>query len=328
LSDTLTARFGPDQIFRDIDSLAPGADFPDAIAAAVGQCRVLLALIGSNWLSAEREGKRRLDDPNDYVRLEIVAALRRGTIVVPVLIEDAQMPQRNELPPELTELADRNALRLRDEGWADGVNRLTQFLERVLRASGERPPTPPPPGPPPGAVHAPPPGSVSAPPSAATPFAAGTPPVAARKERRKGILIGVLAAVAALVVIGLLIPDEDPSPEPDLDTTTSVPVRLAGEIPDVQLSQGRPCCIYAVQVRLMGFKDQDATLTTTVIDVESGTPGRPSATTITPESDDDRATAEIPVTIDRAGNFLIRFILSDPDGVELARRDVSQPVGP
>ena len=136
LSETLSARFGRDRIFRDIDSLAPGAEFPAAIAEAVGRCRVLLALIGDKWLTAEREGQRRLDDPDDYVRIEIVAALTGDTIVVPVLIEDAPMPKRQQLPGDLGQLADRNALRLRDEGWSQGVNTLAQFLQEALFSVG------------------------------------------------------------------------------------------------------------------------------------------------------------------------------------------------
>lgn len=146
LSEALAAHFGRAEIFRDVETLSPGADFPQAIAEAVGRCDALLALIGRRWLVAEREGKRRLDDPSDYVRLEIAAALERHTLVVPILMEDTRMPSREELPDSLAELADRNALRLTDDTWNDGVNRLVEAVEKVValadagsRASGSAP---------------------------------------------------------------------------------------------------------------------------------------------------------------------------------------------
>jgi hypothetical protein len=136
LTDALAARFGQEAIFRDVDTLGPGEDFPDAIAAAVAQCDVLVALIGDKWLTAEKAGKRRLDDPRDFVRLEVAAALDRDILVIPVLLEHARMPSAEELPENLVELADRNALRLTDENWQDGVNRLVRAVEARVRPKG------------------------------------------------------------------------------------------------------------------------------------------------------------------------------------------------
>lgn len=86
LFDQLTARFGSARVFMDVDSIEPGDDFTEVIAGAVGSCAVLLAVIGDRWLAAADEnGRRRLDDPGDFVRLEIEAALARGVRVIPVI---------------------------------------------------------------------------------------------------------------------------------------------------------------------------------------------------------------------------------------------------
>lgn len=133
LSTALAARFGHEQVFRDIDTMGPGVNFGAAITEAVGECDVLLALIGNQWLTATQEGRRRLDDPDDYVRREIGAALGREVLVVPVLIEDAKMPGRAELLEVIAPLADRHAHRLADEGWDGGVERLVNALAQVVQ---------------------------------------------------------------------------------------------------------------------------------------------------------------------------------------------------
>jgi TIR domain len=97
--DQLADRFGDAQVFMDVDTIAPGVDFTKVITEAVSTCEVLLAVIGSRWLTATDEGgRRRLDDPGDLVRLEIAAALDRDIRVIPILVEDATMPRRHELP--------------------------------------------------------------------------------------------------------------------------------------------------------------------------------------------------------------------------------------
>src|SRR5690349_10570277 len=93
LYDRLADRFGEDQVFMDVDTIEPGVDFAEEITRAVSACKVLLAVIGPNWLAATDErGCRRLDDPDDFVRLEIEAALARGVRVIPILADDAVMP--------------------------------------------------------------------------------------------------------------------------------------------------------------------------------------------------------------------------------------------
>ena len=92
LYDRLVDRFGQANVFKDLDSTEPGADFTEVIAEAIARCDALLAVIGRNWLRAERGGRRQLDDPQDWVRIEIARALQRGVRVIPILVAGAKMP--------------------------------------------------------------------------------------------------------------------------------------------------------------------------------------------------------------------------------------------
>ena len=135
LYDRLAARFGDDQVFMDVDTIALGVDFADVITQAVSTCEVLLAVIGPRWLTAtDEDGQRRLDDPDDIVRLEIAAALERGIRVIPILVEGAAMPRRRQLPDELAKLARRNALILRHESFRFDADRLLDAIEPILGA--------------------------------------------------------------------------------------------------------------------------------------------------------------------------------------------------
>lgn len=110
LYDRLQSRFAAEKIFMDVDSLAPGVDFVQTIEERVGACDVLVAVIGRRWLSAsDEEGNRRLDNPEDFVRVEVATALRRGIRVIPVLVEGAPVPRSRELPDDLKALVRRNA---------------------------------------------------------------------------------------------------------------------------------------------------------------------------------------------------------------------------
>ncbi len=103
----------PKQVFKDVDNIEPGEDFVERITAAVGSCDVLLALIGPQWLTiTDENGQRRLDNPEDYVRLEIETALTRKIRVIPILVDDARMPRANELPATLAPLVRRNAVEI------------------------------------------------------------------------------------------------------------------------------------------------------------------------------------------------------------------------
>jgi thioredoxin len=136
LSDRLADRFGEGQVFIDVDTIEPGVDFAEEISRAVATCKVLLAVIGPNWLIATDErGRRRLDEPDDNVRLEIEAALARDVRVIPILVEGAIMPDRGDLPESLAGLARRNALFIRHESFRSDVGRLITAIERVLAAA-------------------------------------------------------------------------------------------------------------------------------------------------------------------------------------------------
>jgi hypothetical protein len=135
LYDALAARFGDDHVFMDIDAIDPGEDFTQVVEQSVGSCDVLLALIGRTWTSTvDREGRRRLDKPNDWVRVEIQTALDRpDTRVIPTLVQGAEMPSSDDLPPPLQKLSHRNAFEIRDNRWRSDVQRLIADLEELAR---------------------------------------------------------------------------------------------------------------------------------------------------------------------------------------------------
>lgn len=132
LYDALAAHFGDDNVFMDIDTLDPGVDFAEVIDGAVNSCDVFIAVIGRAWLTAaDGEGHRRLDNADDFVRMELTAALRRNARVVPVLVHDVDMPSAEELPDDLTPLTRRNAVSLSRERWSYDVSRLVRTLDTV-----------------------------------------------------------------------------------------------------------------------------------------------------------------------------------------------------
>ena len=133
LFDRLAHHFDGGQVFKDVDSIQPGDDFVEVIATAVGSCDVLLALIGAEWLTiTDEHGKRRLDNPDDFVRLEIEAALTRGVRVIPILLAGAKMPRAQELPASLAKLVRRQALELSPARFDSDTSRLLRVLDRTL----------------------------------------------------------------------------------------------------------------------------------------------------------------------------------------------------
>jgi hypothetical protein len=132
--DRLVTTYSADDIFKDVDSIPLGSDFRDVISKAVGRCQVLLAVIGRDWLSiTSPSGGRRLDDPGDFVRLEIEAALQRGIPVIPVLVSGAAMPAGDQLPSTLQALVYRNGIEVRrDPDFHHDVARLMRSLDRFL----------------------------------------------------------------------------------------------------------------------------------------------------------------------------------------------------
>lgn len=133
LYDRLTAHFGAGEVFMDIDQIEPGEDFVEVIERKVGGCETAVVLIGERWLAAaDADGARRLDDPADFVRLEVAAALQRGACVVPVLVGGAVMPRPTELPEALAALSRRNAVELSDSRFHRDVDRLIAALSRPV----------------------------------------------------------------------------------------------------------------------------------------------------------------------------------------------------
>jgi len=146
LTDHLRDNMPAVPIFRDIETIEPGVDFVDAINRALQSCGILLAVIGPRWGSlTDSAGRRRLDDPNDYTRLEIATALQRSDVrVIPVLVEGAEMPGSDTLPDDLKALARRNAIELTDRRWEFDVSKLVETLNKALNITPAPPPRPDP----------------------------------------------------------------------------------------------------------------------------------------------------------------------------------------
>jgi TIR domain-containing protein len=138
LFDRLTDRFGAGNVFMDVDSVEPGLDFGEVVERAVADCEVLVALIGDAWFGAEDEhGRRRIDDPDDLVAIEVKAALDRGIRVIPVLVDGAVAPKRDDLPEALSSLARRNAVRLDHETFGTDIVPLLAVLDQVRREAAQ-----------------------------------------------------------------------------------------------------------------------------------------------------------------------------------------------
>lgn len=136
LFDDLSAHFGRDAVFMDVAGVKKGLDFRRIIDEQVASCGVLLVIIGKRWLGAtDSKGQRRLDEANDFVRLETAAALSRDIPVVPVLVHDAVMPKVQELPDALKELAFRNGTELTHARWDSDVKLLIEDLKPYLDKS-------------------------------------------------------------------------------------------------------------------------------------------------------------------------------------------------
>lgn len=125
LYDRLRGSFAKDRLFMDIDNIPPGEDFVEVLENAIASCNVVLVLIGKQWVSMTNAGgTRRLDDPNDFVRLEIATALRRNVRVIPVLVRGATMPPESALPSDVRPLARRQAFVIGDDDFHHDVDRL------------------------------------------------------------------------------------------------------------------------------------------------------------------------------------------------------------
>ena len=131
--DRLAEHFGDERVFMDVNDIRIGQDFVDAIGDEIIACQVVVVLIGSQWLSLrDAMGQRRLDDPHDFVRLEVGSALKRDALVVPVLLNGASMPSADELPPDLAALTRRNAYEIRHRHFENDMKTLISELTEYL----------------------------------------------------------------------------------------------------------------------------------------------------------------------------------------------------
>lgn len=137
LAEDLGRRFNTSEVFRDVEDIASGEDFVERLDVALRDCRILIAVIDRMWLSASHGGRRRLDDPRDFVRTEITKALNSGVKVIPVLVDGATMPGENELPEGLKALARRQAHELSDTRWDYDVERLAAVITSALADDAE-----------------------------------------------------------------------------------------------------------------------------------------------------------------------------------------------
>lgn len=132
--DRLVQHYGKEPIFKDVDSIPLGVDFRAFLDEKVGQCQVLLVVIGNQWVSiTDDEGDRRLDDFRDFVRIEIESALKRNIPVIPLLVRRAIMPLEDDLPSEIKGLAFRNGIQIRpDPDFHNDMERLISALDLAL----------------------------------------------------------------------------------------------------------------------------------------------------------------------------------------------------
>jgi hypothetical protein len=136
----LKEHFGSDHVFMDTSTINPGDVFPEVIKQALSECDILLAVIGPAWLTIvdATTGKRRLDNPDDYVCLEVATGLKRGIRLIPLLVDQARMPIEKELPPVLMGLEQCNALEINNLYFDQQMTKLVGILEKDLGVAGTK----------------------------------------------------------------------------------------------------------------------------------------------------------------------------------------------
>ncbi len=197
LYDDLVRAYGNDAVFMDVAGIAPGLDFRKAIDDNVAGCGVFLAIIGSQWATITgTDGRRRLDDDNDFVRLEIASALARNIAVIPVLVHDARMPHPEQLPDNIKDFAYRNSVEISHARWNSDVQLLIEALKQYVTTSSTTETQP---------VHA------TVPVQLPPPVAPFEPP---EKKKNLPLLIGGgLAALLIVAGIGFAV-FHKPTPQP------------------------------------------------------------------------------------------------------------------
>jgi hypothetical protein len=131
--DRLVSEFGRENVFKDVDSIPLGIDFREYLDQSVSNCNIFLAIIGIQWLNIRTsDGKRRIDDSSDFVRIEIESALQRKIPVIPALVQGAAMPQSAMLPMAIRALVFRNGISIRsDPDFHTDMNRLIKGIRNV-----------------------------------------------------------------------------------------------------------------------------------------------------------------------------------------------------
>jgi hypothetical protein len=132
VSQYLERAFGPGKVFIDIDRIRAGQKFPEVLERRLADCKVMVTVIGRNWLDARGDdGRRRLDDPSDWVRLEIVRALARDITVIPVTVGGAELPKKSDLPEELRPLLDYHAVAITTNGFRSDMAGLLNDIRAI-----------------------------------------------------------------------------------------------------------------------------------------------------------------------------------------------------
>ena len=125
---SLKEALGPEKVFMDLDDIPHGVDFSEHLEKMLGNATTVLIMIGEGWLNASNDEGRRLDDPDDFVRIEVATALNRDVRVIPVLLKQAQMPNEAELPDALKALSRRNAIRIHDDQFEESIQKLVKSI--------------------------------------------------------------------------------------------------------------------------------------------------------------------------------------------------------
>jgi uncharacterized membrane protein YhaH (DUF805 family) len=138
LYDRLQQHFERNQVFMDVDAIEPGIDFVKSLDEQVSTCGAFIAVIGPDWLATKTsDGRSRLHEPTDYVRVEIESALKRDIRVIPVLVDGAIMPRPSDLPPSIEALARRNAVEIAHHRFAADCDSLAGGIKRALGIAAE-----------------------------------------------------------------------------------------------------------------------------------------------------------------------------------------------
>ena len=136
LNDRLAQTFGRNNLFMDVDNIPAGVDFVEYLQSQVAACDVFLAIIGPNWLdSKDDDGRRRFDNPDDYVAIEIAAALARKIRVIPVLVDGARTPKADKLPDSVRPLVRRNAVEIRNTQFGRDAEALATKVREALEGA-------------------------------------------------------------------------------------------------------------------------------------------------------------------------------------------------